>query len=84
MLEELHTVPEERRTTEVIVHGAVAAFALFSFLELMTNIGAVAVLAGAGFALGAVAYGSWLHRRWGARPERQGDFRPSEGRLQLS
>lgn len=63
MLEDLNRTPDEKRTTEIIVHLGVIAFVLYALAELVTGLGAPVVF---GVALGVVGvlYAQWLYRRW--------------------
>ncbi len=64
MLEQIHSTPEERRSTETIVHAGVVAFGLFGFAELAARLGPDGVIAGATVGLAGVLYSQWLRGRW--------------------
>jgi hypothetical protein len=64
MLEQLHTTPEERRKTEIILHAGTVAFALFNFAELVGRLGAAPVIAGTAVGLSGLFYSQWLRSRW--------------------
>jgi len=78
MLEELKQTPEEKRTVEIILHTAVALFALYALVEVMAGLGTAPVLVGAVFALVGVGYTRFLRVRLGAGAQ-SAERVPAEG-----
>lgn len=70
MLEDLSRTPEEKRTTQAILHLAVIVFALYTLVELSLGMGVLPLALGAALGLSGVLYARWLKDHWKGEGER--------------
>lgn len=64
MLEDLSRTPEEKRTTQAILHVAVIAFALYTLVELSLGVGVLPLALGAALGLSGVLYARSQKEQW--------------------